>query len=389
MVIELVDIADVADKEVVIVGAGGTGAFFIEVAQCDSRLRIRGVVDQTCRGKLGNHIIHSYEEATRTRLWDGAHALIASQSHDEIARILEGLGVADIVNGHPWAFARMFEALPLQGPGADSVPDVQRLLNTIGRLQRRHTAMNEARQRLEAAQSYDLSASDWNLLKGLRPLTATSLESLIATMRATQYIVDANIPGALVECGVFRGGQVALMLRVLVQNGITDRDVYAFDTFKGMPEPGKEDVVVQVTVSPESPRPGTPASEIWKTLRNADGSGSDWVNAPLSKVRALLETTGYPLDRVHFVEGLVEDTLPSHAPTSVALMRLDTDFYRSTKHELMCLYPRLSAGGIMFIDDYGAFTGSRQATDEYLRENGHILHLVRVDPTVRMALKPG
>ena len=91
--------------------------------------------------------------------------------------------------------------------------------------------------------------------------------------------------------------------------------------------------------------------------------------------------------RVHFIEGRVERTLPDRAPAEIALLRLDTDWYESTRHELVHLYPRLSAGGVLIIDDYGHFAGARRATDEYFARNPMLLS--RIDYTGRLAVKPG
>jgi O-methyltransferase len=95
----------------------------------------------------------------------------------------------------------------------------------------------------------------------------------------------------------------------------------------------------------------------------------------------------YPPERVHLIPGLVEDTVPAQAPTQIAILRLDTDWYASTKHELQTLYPRLSPGGVLLIDDYGYWLGSRQAVDEYLAETGARLLLLRIDEG-RIAVKP-
>lgn len=104
-------------------------------------------------------------------------------------------------------------------------------------------------------------------------------------------------------------------------------------------------------------------------------------------MRAGLEQIPYPTERIHFVKGLVQDTVPVQAPERIAILRLDTDWYASTKHELTTLYPRLSPGGVLLIDDYGWWQGSRQAVDEFLRETGARLLLLRMDEG-RIAVKP-
>ncbi len=105
-------------------------------------------------------------------------------------------------------------------------------------------------------------------------------------------------------------------------------------------------------------------------------------------VRDVLRYSTYPDEKMVFVEGLVEDTLPARRPDQVSILRLDTDFYRSTLHELIYLYPVLSSGGILIIDDYGAFQGSRAATDQYIAQNNLKVFLSRVNDSVRLIVKP-
>ena len=110
--------------------------------------------------------------------------------------------------------------------------------------------------------------------------------------------------------------------------------------------------------------------------------------AGVEEVRRNVLETGYPSDAVHFIEGKVEDTLPVHAPQQIALLRLDTGWYESTYHELIHLYPLLSPGGILIIDDYGHWQGCRQAVDQFLAEQDPGLFLHRIDHTGRLVVKP-
>ena len=97
--------------------------------------------------------------------------------------------------------------------------------------------------------------------------------------------------------------------------------------------------------------------------------------------------TGYPTHRIHYVEGMVEETIPKHTPNQIALLRLDTDWYQSTKHDLIHLYPRVFLRGITIIDDYGHFKGARRAVDEY-RSKMHIgFYLHRIDYGARLIIK--
>jgi uncharacterized heparinase superfamily protein len=101
-----------------------------------------------------------------------------------------------------------------------------------------------------------------------------------------------------------------------------------------------------------------------------------------------MTTTGYPADRVRLVKGVVAQTIPTAAPASIALLRLDTDFYESTRHELEHLYPRLSSGGVLIIADYGHWQGARQSVDEYFGTLPDAPLLARIDYTGRIAIKP-
>lgn len=212
------------------------------------------------------------------------------------------------------------------------------------------------------------------------PDVVASTEAMVALLRAVAHVVQHRIPGALVECGVYTGGNIELMIRALQHLDVADRHVYAYDTFAGMPRPEAID---------DRGQDGT-LRTTWESHRtDEDGdAGSTWMRASLDAVRQRIARLRYPDDRVHFVQGLVEQTIPAVMPDRIAILRLDTDFYSSTKHELEHLYPRLSAGGVLIIDDYGAMPGSRLATDEYGTDHGIGWFLHRVDAHVRLTIKP-
>jgi hypothetical protein len=194
--------------------------------------------------------------------------------------------------------------------------------------------------------------------------------------RCIEYVVRHKIPGSIAECGVWRGGAVMTILRTLLRLGATDRDVFLFDTFSGMTAPTEHDISAL----------GKRAIAI-HAARGGHANGSDWARASFEDVKAGVLSVGYPAGRINFVKGRVEDTIPAQAPEQLALLRLDTDWYESTKHELIHLYPRLSQGGVIIIDDYGSWAGARKATDEYVAETGARLLLVRSDAAVRYAVK--
>jgi len=107
----------------------------------------------------------------------------------------------------------------------------------------------------------------------------------------------------------------------------------------------------------------------------------------MEEARANVLSTGYPAAKMAFVKGKVEDTIPASAPRQIALLRLDTDWFESTYHELVHLYPRLSPGGILIVDDYGYWQGARKAVDRYVEEQQLKLLLTRVDDSARMSVK--
>jgi hypothetical protein len=129
---------------------------------------------------------------------------------------------------------------------------------------------------------------------------------------------------------------------------------------------------------------GRPAEACRQEQVEDDGS---WCYAPLESVMQAMASVGYDHEKLHFIKGRVEDTIPAQAPSAISLLRLDTDWYESTRHELRHLFPRLSVGGVIIIDDYGYWEGARRAVDEYINEYGIKLLLNRIDFTGRIGVK--
>ena len=213
----------------------------------------------------------------------------------------------------------------------------------------------------------------WGLV---RHRTMTNHEKGYFLHQAVRYLVHHQIPGAMVECGVWRGGSMLNVAHTLTRLSSADRELYLFDTFSGMSEPTDRDVHLGRRTS---------ATDLMETYSR---DSKLWAIASLEDVKEGFETVDYPRERVHFVKGKVEDTIPEQAPEEISLLRLDTDWYASTKHELAHLYSRLAPGGILIVDDYGTWKGSKDATDEFLVETGEPLMLVRAGGG-RTAVKPG
>jgi hypothetical protein len=202
----------------------------------------------------------------------------------------------------------------------------------------------------------------------------TSSERRWALISAIKYLNRAGVEGAIVECGVWRGGNM-LIAKDLCNEEKANRKVYLFDTFTGMSEPTDHDVSSLGDVALDEYR-----------ARQRDGD-YNWALASLEEVRQNFERAGLLDDNVIFVKGKVEYTLlePANVPDQIALLRLDTDWYESTRIELETLFPRLASGGVLIIDDYGHWEGARRAVDEYFMPRPVLL--VRIDRTGRLVIK--
>lgn len=189
------------------------------------------------------------------------------------------------------------------------------------------------------------------LFRKYHDLTMVSWQGLYWSWLAARYINAHGIPGDVVECGVFKGGCSLLMAEE------HDRPVWMYDTFTGMAEPSEHDYKGSFKGE---------RFDALKRFQNSQRDGHvDWVYESLDNVKKAVEYSGLQRDRFKFIKGKVEDTIPGSMPERISLLRLDTDFYTSTKHELEHLYPRLSPGGILIVDDFGSWAGSRKAVLEY------------------------
>jgi O-methyltransferase len=232
--------------------------------------------------------------------------------------------------------------------------------------------------RYPAAEIYptDIAKSVVETYKHVKTYTMTSPERIYSLCEAVKYIHEKSIEGDIVECGVWKGGSMMAVAETLLRMSDSSRHLYLFDTFEGMNPPTDKDVDFS----------GVAAERL---LENSDKDNDEsvWCRASLDVVKEALGRTGYPSEKMHFVKGMVEETIPINAPDKIALLRLDTDWYESTRHELEHLFPRLAKGGVLIIDDYGHWQGARKAVDEYLEINGIKMLLNRVDYTGRIAVK--
>ena len=218
---------------------------------------------------------------------------------------------------------------------------------------------------------------DLEIIQKVRHFTMTGSARLAALTNAVRYIVQNRINGHIVECGVWREGSMMAAAYALISAGDTTRDLYLFDTFSGMTPPTAKDRIFS----------GDSANDILARTPRREGPGI-WAIAGLEDVKANLYSTGYPRERIHFVEGRVEHTIPTSSLSQLALLRLDTDWYESTKHEMIHLYPKVVSRGIVIVDDYGHWRGAREAVDEFFTSQEFRPLLQRVDYTARLIVKP-
>jgi len=222
----------------------------------------------------------------------------------------------------------------------------------------------------------DFTSEEHAIVSEVTPFTSTGPDRIISLVNATKHIVKHNIEGVIIECGVWKGGSMMAILRTLKNLKVEDREVYLYDTFEGMSEPTAEDKSIR--------------GESALNAYNDDKDGWDKIiyYSSLDEVKENIATIGYTSENVHYVKGKVEDTISKDTlPDKIALLRLDTDWYESTKHELEFLFPKLVSGGIIIIDDYGHWEGCKKAVDEYFNKNNINIFLARIDYTGRIGVK--
>ena len=194
---------------------------------------------------------------------------------------------------------------------------------------------------------------------------------------ACKYIIDRNIKGDFVECGVWRGGNAILAASIFRLYKYPYK-VYLFDTFEGMTAPTDKDKFTSTGIS---------AISRFRALQKS--SHNEWCFASIEEVKNNFRKFNLLDENIIFVKGDVMKTLKlkNNLPKAISILRLDTDWYASTKKELEVFYPRLNFGGVLLIDDYGFWSGSRDATDEYFLEHGNRPFLQYVDNSGRTAVK--
>jgi len=232
-------------------------------------------------------------------------------------------------------------------------------------------------QQAKMAGFTDLDPPFMKLMESVKPYTMTSVERMFDLYKSVEYIVKAGVPGDILETGVWRGGSMMLVAKTLLSLGDSTRRLFLFDTFEGHPKPdAEEDIDIW----------GQSAVAGWEAFRrNEEVEASNWANVPIEEVRQNMASTGYPMEKIALVKGMVERTAAEHTSAQLALVRLDTDWYASARAALQAFWPKISRGGVLIIDDYGHYRGQRKAVDDYFAAKPVKLH--RIDYSCRSVVK--
>jgi O-methyltransferase len=206
------------------------------------------------------------------------------------------------------------------------------------------------------------SARRHRLFRQVRAYTLASRQHLNTLLELGRRIETDRVAGAIVECGVYRGGSAAILAAATDPS----REIYLFDSFAGLPPPGDKD--------------GSLASQQYR-----DG----WCAATPEDVEEIFERLAIPRSRAHIVKGWFAETLPTTALPQIALLHVDADWYDPVRLCLEVLYPRVAPGGFIVLDDYGRWEGCTRAADEFLRANGLGTPLDPRSPTGHFFQKPG
>lgn len=193
---------------------------------------------------------------------------------------------------------------------------------------------------------------DWPLFG----YTQTGRDRLDCLQDCIETVLEENIPGDIVETGVWRGG--SMMLAAALLEGDTTRKIWCCDSYEGMPVPTVNDQAFSGT---------------------EDFSDLDYINVGLEQVKANFRRFGVLSDRVVFLKGWFSDTLPTAPINRISVLRLDGDLYESTRDALAPLYPKVSKGGFVIIDDYHSWAGCKQAVTEYRQAHGITAPIMPID----------
>ncbi len=222
----------------------------------------------------------------------------------------------------------------------------------------------------------ELSEKDKSLIEIVEKYTMTPRIRIFNLLQALRHLKEKSIEGDYVECGVWKGGNILLFKKFLNNEETQNRNIYAYDTFEGMTDPDENDFEISTNIKSK-----------YLLENDYHKKTNNWGVCSLEDVKKNILINKSDLEDINFVKGDVLKTLnnENYIPKKISLLRLDTDWYQSTKKELEVLYERVSAGGIIIIDDYGHWGGSKKAVDEFFSNKYVWMHYV--DYACRLIIK--
>lgn len=225
----------------------------------------------------------------------------------------------------------------------------------------------------------ELSVREKEIIKYIynEKITMVGLPRMVSNVLATKYILDNNISGDFVECGVWKGGSI-LLVKMILEEYNSNKKVWLFDTFTGMTEPSEVD------------RNSRGILAIEKFNRSKNENHNEWCYSPVQEVKNNFIKAKVNMAECHFIEGDVFKTLPKYKNdiVKISFLRLDTDWYESTKIEMEQLYPLLVPKGVLIVDDFGHWEGSRKAVEEYFDKHEQYKPLLNlIDLVGRVGIK--
>ena len=222
----------------------------------------------------------------------------------------------------------------------------------------------------------ELTHNEKELIDLVKSYSMTPQIRIYNLIKALKHINHKKILGDYVECGVWKGGNIILFKKIIELTNDSNRKIFAYDTFEGMTEPDKNDFDISKNLNA-------------KILMNKDKEKKTniWGVCSLEDVKNNIQSNVKNIDNIRFIKGPVEKTLDiqDNLPEKISLLRLDTDWYSSTRKELEILYKKVSPGGIIIIDDYGHWGGSKKAVDEFFLDKYVWMHYI--DYACRLIIK--
>lgn len=220
---------------------------------------------------------------------------------------------------------------------------------------------------------------DDSIINSVYAYTMTYPNTIYSLIECVKWVINNKISGDIVECGVWKGGSMLTIIKTLLNLNSKDKNLYLYDTFEGWPEKTEFDIYNKIN---EQTRFSNEISDLGIEMGHDESHQSF-----LQEVKNLLYSTKYPTEKIYFIKGIVQESLPKHTPSNISILRLDTDYYESTKHELIHLFPKLSIGGFLIIDDYDIWEGQKKAVDEYFSKENIVMKLYRIERGVRIGIK--